>query len=93
MRPLGRVIDQLGRAGAVSKRMVAWEMYGEAGVDAARSFTELLSSLARGKRLRAPVRLRWAALWLYIEAAGAWGRGMHRLGQRGALSKQMIAWE
>ena len=93
MRPLGRVIDQLGRAGALSKRMVAWEMYGEAGVDAARSFTEQLSSLARGKQLRAPVRLRWAALWLYTEAVGAWGCDMHQLGQGGAPSKRMVAWE
>ena len=83
----------VGQGGALSKRMVAWEMYGEAGVDAARSFIELLSSLARGKRLRAPVRLRWAALWLFTEAVGVWWQNMNRLGQGGALSKQMVAWE
>ena len=65
---------------------------GEAEVDAARSFTKLLSSLARGKRSRAPVRLTWAALWLFTEAVDAWGWEMHRLVQEGALSKRMVAW-
>ena len=66
---------------------------GSIAPNAARSFTELLSSLARGKRLRAPVRLRWAALWLCTEAMGAWRRNMHRLGPGGALSKRVVAWE
>ena len=65
----------------------------EAGVDATTSFTELLSYLARGKLSRAPVRLRWAALWLYTKEVDAWRQDMHRLGQGGALSKRMVAWE
>ena len=53
---------------------------GSIAPNAARSFTELFSSLTRGKRLRAPVQLRWAALWLCTEEVDVWGRDMHRLG-------------
>ena len=93
MRPLGRGVDQLGRGGALSKQVCAWEMYAEARVAAASSFTASYSPPSRrqGKRLRAPVRLRWAALWLFTEAVDVWGRDMNRLGQGGALSKRMVA--
>ena len=93
MRPLSRGIDQLGRGGALSKQMVrAWEMFAEAVVDDARSFTVLLSSLAGEAVTCAKAAYIGGSLAVHRGSRwDAWGRDMHRLGHGGALCERMVA--